>query len=313
MKKNKDNQLDLLLKQMNLSDNFFKSENQLIILENALSALKKIPDNSIHLIATDPPYFIDGMGDDWNKKKIDVSKTKAKVVGSLPVGMKFDREQTVKFKEFYLLIAKEALRVLKPGGFFVSFSQARLYHGLAAACDESGFEVRDMLGWTYSGQTKAFSQSHFIKKRTDLTDAEKQKLISEMEKYKTPQLRPMIEPICLAQKPKEGTFVDNWINHGVGLVDSTQTLDGLFPGQLIAVPKPGKQEKGEGNEHPTVKPVKLMEHLVKLFSQPGQIVLDPFLGSGTTLVATRNTGRIGIGIELEEQYFNISKNRIFEN
>jgi len=48
-----------------------------------------------------------------------------------------------------------------------------------------------------------------------------------------PQLRPMCEHMILAQKPREGTFVQNWDKWGVGLVDTTQSLDGKFPGQII--------------------------------------------------------------------------------
>lgn len=54
--------------------------------------LPTIPDNSVDLVLTDPPYFIDGMGDDWNNKRLNKSVAKAGVVGGLPVGMKFDPE-----------------------------------------------------------------------------------------------------------------------------------------------------------------------------------------------------------------------------
>jgi site-specific DNA-methyltransferase (adenine-specific) len=72
------------------------------------------------------------------------------------------------------------------------------------------------------------------------------------------------------------------------------------------VSKPGKKEKGEGNSHITVKPVALMEHLVQLFSKKGSLVVDPFLGSGTTALACKNTGRKCIGIELNKEYYEIA-------
>ena len=74
--------------------------------------------------------------------------------------------------------------------------------------------------------------------------------------------------------------------------------------------KASKKERGEGNNHPTVKPVKLMEYLIKLVTPPEGIVLDPFLGSGTTVIACINTGRNYIGFELDKQYYDIAKNRI---
>ncbi len=64
------------------------------------------------------------------------------------------------------------------------------------------------------------------------------------------------------------------------------------------------------NNHPTVKPIKLMEYLVKLVSREGATVLDPFLGSGTTLIACVKLGRKGIGIEKEEEYCEIAKKRL---
>ena len=62
--------------------------------------------------------------------------------------------------------------------------------------------------------------------------------------------------------------------------------------------------------HPTEKPVALMSELVSLFSDTGQTVLDPFMGSGTTLVACAKLGRRGIGIEIDERYFDIACERI---
>src|SRR5690606_9161061 len=62
--------------------------------------------------------------------------------------------------------------------------------------------------------------------------------------------------------------------------------------------------------HPTQKPEKLIEHIVKISSKPGGAVLDPFMGSGTTGVACANLGRKFIGIEIEPKYFDIACRRI---
>lgn len=64
------------------------------------------------------------------------------------------------------------------------------------------------------------------------------------------------------------------------------------------------------NFHSTVKPVKLMQYLVRLITPPGGVVLDPFMGSGTTGVACKNLNRSFIGIELDPEYFEIAKSRI---
>jgi site-specific DNA-methyltransferase (adenine-specific) len=65
----------------------------------------------------------------------------------------------------------------------------------------------------------------------------------------------------------------------------------------------------KANHHPTVKPVKLMEYLVRLVTPKGGVVLDPFMGSGTTGIACRNLGFDFIGIEKEKEYFDIAKAR----
>jgi site-specific DNA-methyltransferase (adenine-specific) len=65
-------------------------------------------------------------------------------------------------------------------------------------------------------------------------------------------------------------------------------------------------------EHPTEKPISLMSELVGLFSNAGQTILDPFMGSGTTGVACVNLGRKFIGIEIEPKYFDIACRRIEE-
>lgn len=63
-------------------------------------------------------------------------------------------------------------------------------------------------------------------------------------------------------------------------------------------------------QHPTAKPEPLMHELVTLFTDPGEVILDPFMGSGTTLVAAKRLGRKAIGIELEEKYCEVAAKRL---
>ena len=70
------------------------------------------------------------------------------------------------------------------------------------------------------------------------------------------------------------------------------------------------QNKPQGNVHPTVKPLKLMSYLITLTTRPGDTVLDPFVGSGTTVVAAKQLGRKGIGIEREAEYAEIARARV---
>lgn len=74
--------------------------------------------------------------------------------------------------------------------------------------------------------------------------------------------------------------------------------------------KASKSERGDGNNHPTVKPINLMRYLVRLVTPVGSIVLDPFAGSGTTLVAAKLENCHYIGIELNPEYHAIAEKRL---
>lgn len=74
--------------------------------------------------------------------------------------------------------------------------------------------------------------------------------------------------------------------------------------------KISRGERGEGNNHPTVKPQKLMRYLCRLITPPGGTVLDPFMGSGSTGIAAKAEGFGFIGIERETEYFEIARARI---
>ena len=287
--------------------------NYQIFNKDCREGIKDLPDNSIDVIITDPPYFMDGMGSDWDDKKLHKKASKSGIVGGLPVGMKFDRQQGEDLQRFLEPLCKEFIRVLKPGSFCVAFSQGRLYHRTAMALDLAGFEIRDLLGWKYEGQAKAFSQDHFIKKDKKMSDEEKQRLISELDGLKTPQLKPQIEPMTLAQKPKEGTFVENWQKYQVGLINTKESLDGMFPGTIMEVSKKIRgKETGEKIYHMTIKPVSLISHLIRLLTKENQVVLDPFLGSGSHGVAAIETNRNFIGFEIEKKYFDIAEKRLIK-
>lgn len=281
--------------------------NNILCLGDCREYLQTLEENSIDLVVTDPPYFLDGLDDRWNTKKLASKKQKARVIGSLPVGMRFDSTQGKRFASFYHEVALSLYRVMKPGAFFLSFSQPRLYHRMAVAMEDAGFEIRDQYAWHYKkGQMKAFSMEHFVEKMP-LHAEEKEKLKQQLEGRKTPQLRPQFESIALAQKPKEGTFIENWCTWSVGLIDTTQSLDGNCPTTLMYVEK---ENKDRYNTHITVKPIPLLEHLIVIFSKEGQSVLDPFLGSGSTAIAAHNTKRAYIGVELQSDYIHIAQQRL---
>lgn len=121
----------------NLNNKFLNK----IILGDSRKILSEISENSIDIVLTDPPYFLDKMDESWDHSVVS-NKSNQYVIKSLPAGMKFEREQGRRFYTWYLEISKQIFRVLKPGGFFFSFSSPRLYHRMACAIDDAGFEIK---------------------------------------------------------------------------------------------------------------------------------------------------------------------------
>jgi len=89
-----------------------------------------------------------------------------------------------------------------------------------------------------------------------------------------------------------------------------EDFDNVGASRFFYVAKASKSDRGDGNVHPTVKPIKLMEYLIKLITQPNGVVLDPFMGSGSTGVAAKKLGFRFIGMEKEPEYLAIAKARI---
>ncbi len=169
-------------------------------------------------------------------------------------------------------------------------------------------------------------------------------------RYGKNALRPAIEPIYFGQKPPLKPVTKNIEHYGLGALNidkckvANQRGEVKYPSNVMHdgsevvrdalnseskraslslsefrdnpltpffyVPKPGKSERGEFNNHPTVKPLSLMRHLVRLVTPKGGTVCDPFMGSGTTGMATLLEGAEFIGVEKNGEYFNIAKRRL---
>ena len=299
-----------------------------ITLGDATVLLTELDSDSIDIVLTDPPYFLDKMDNNWDHETVSSNKYQH-AVKSLPPGMKFDREQGKRFYSWYLEIAHEILRILKPGGFFFSFSSPRLYHRLVSAVDDAGFLIRDCFIWLYTqNQPKAMSLNHFIRKMNSDIET-KENLKNKLMGWKTPQIKSCFEPIMMAQKKCEGTFLNNMIKHEVGLLNTNAKIgqeQDMFPANVMTtetidrainkyflVSKPSKNEKGKFNNHRTVKPLAICEYLIKLAAfADDAIILDPFIGSGTTAVAAKKLGKRFIGIDCNEEYVEIARKRLEE-
>ncbi len=297
-----------------------------IILGDSLEILSDVKDNSIDIVLTDPPYFLDKLDNNWEYKKVENTNNQH-TIKSLPAGMKFDRKQGQEFYKWYLIVSQQIYRILKPGGFFFSFSSPRLYHRMASAVDDAGLEIRDCFLWLYTqNQAKAMSINHFINKMK-ISEKEKTKLKKKFEGWKTPQLKSCFEPIVMSQKPADGTYLNNMIKNDIGLMNTNIRVgDNMFPSNVLTVDnineiidkaflvgKPTKKEKGDFNNHKTVKPLEICEHIIKLTAfYKNAVILDPFVGSGTTAVATKKLGLNYIGIDANPEYVKIAKKRLKE-
>jgi site-specific DNA-methyltransferase (adenine-specific) len=89
---------------------------------------------------------------------------------------------------------------------------------------------------------------------------------------------------------------------------SAANLYGNYEDRSRYIVVPGEKTSDQG--HPAIKPLRVMSRLLKVGSAEGQTILDPFLGSGSTLVAARNLGRCGLGIEIEERWCELGAQRL---
>lgn len=233
------------------------------------------------------------------------------------------------FQTWCQLWLDECLRILKPGGHLVAFGGTRTWHRLAAAAEDVGFEIRDSLAWLYSsGMPKSLNVEQALADTGDLA-------ASNRWAGAGTALKPAFEPVVLARKPLDGTMVHNVTTWGVGplrlsatrtdCAQEGRTPPGKWPSnvhmdehqaralavatgqdasQFFWVSKPNRMERVvvDGIAHPTVKPLALMRHLVRLVTPERGLVVDPFAGSGTTIEACVIEGRGFVGIERDERY-----------
>ena len=124
-----------------------------------------------------------------------------------------------------------------------------------------------------------------------------------------PQMK-QIKPYKFYRKSHQPTFV----KHGLDVSIIQQSTGQGYPTSILyfqCVSNSGTNEERTLNSvHPTQKPVPLLEYLIRTYTNEGETVLDNCMGSGSTGVACVNTGRNFIGIELDENYYNIAENRI---
>ena len=189
-----------------------KQKTKLMLGDN-IESLKKLPDNSIDSVVTDPPYGLSFMNKKWD----------------------YDVPSVQFWTEVY--------RVLKPGGHVLSFGGTRTYHRMVVNIEDAGFEIRDQIMWLYGS---GFPKSHNIGKAVDKLEGNEREIVGERKadditsgnmhannkgqsttikitKGNSPYegwgtaLKPANEPICLARKPlSEKSVAENVLKWGTG-------------------------------------------------------------------------------------------------
>ena len=115
--------------------------------------------------------------------------------------------------------------------------------------------------------------------------------------------------MCVTSPPYYG-LRDYGIKGQMGLESSVEQYIARMVAVFREVRRVLRKIIPKASDHPTPKPVALAEHFIKLHSQPGDLVLDCFMGGGSTLVAARNLGRRAIGIELDERFCEMAVDRL---
>ena len=294
-------------------DNIIKNK---IYNEDGIKFIKNIENKKIDLILSDISYGINYEGWDilHNNKNSALGKASASQIklGSgftkrgkpLNGWSKADRNISKEYQIFIESFASEWLRVLKPGASCFIFAGRRLAHRVIIAFEDAGFVFKDMIGWNKkNAMLKAQQISKVYERRKDLENSEKYK------EWRVGNLRPVFEPILWFIKPYKigGTISDNMIENGVGAYNLEKWKKYSPKGNNYIEIQNLSSDKGK---HPTQKPLELMKALIELSTQENQLVLDPFAGSGTTLLAAKELNRNYIGFELNNNYFNIAQERL---
>ena len=121
-----------------------------------------------------------------------------------------------------------------------------------------------------------------------------------------------IKPVKYYPQMEKGSVYKWASNRTKGEVNGQGATNNKIENNGTRFPRTVQKFKQNRGLHPTQKPVLLMEYLIKTYTNEGELVLDFTMGSGTTMVACKNLNRRGIGIELDESYYQIATQRVNE-
>lgn len=248
-----------------------------IIQGDCLEVMKRIPDNSIDTIITDPPYGLAFMGKDWDS---------------------FSTKGRNEYYEFSFNWAKEVLRIAKPGATLLCFGGVRTYHRLTCAIEDAGWIIKDCIMWLYgSGFPKATDIAKQLAKKQgakkqgagskgntfplnkEYQDYELTPEAKQWEGWKSHGLKPAYEPIVMAMKPNEGTYAENALKWGVaglnidgGRIETKPRLTGTRKNGEEIKAQPTSFSGSNTRELQTSYDEKMKENNLGRF--PANIILD---------------------------------------
>lgn len=284
---------------------------------DCIEGMKQLPDNSIATCITDPPYNYEFIGKSWSaeesKRRTERIKDSKTLVKNIPYGSglaggvrnarwyKKNRDNIVEYQKWTEQYANELFRVMKHGGLVLIFNSTRTIAHVQIAMENAGFYTRDIMVYRRnSGIPKGLN----VAKKLEKMGAENPK---QWEGWHS-ALRNEWEAVLIVQKPLINNYIETLQKYNVGLFHA-KTEEG-FRSNIIEGIK--REKKDEFNDHPTVKPLDLIKYLVEI-STPmydDNIVLDIFMGSGTTGVACKELGYNFLGFEREESYVQICNKRL---
>ena len=225
-------------------------------------------------------------------------------------------------------------RIVKDDGFLVFFGRGASFHRWNYLLNEMGWKFKEEIVWDkrrISNMMGSISRIHetvsVLTRKGKIRESripyvEKneynfEKIERDLSRIKSAfrnkafleTLESYIngEKIIYTKRNKQGvTFKGDTKISPVGFTSLKSIKEGIKEQDIISITRSNK------NVHPTQKPVRLMERLLFCATDEGEIILDPFVGSGSTGVACVNTKRDFIGMELDEEYFHIAEKRIQE-
>ena len=242
-----------------------------IIKGDCVSAMRALPDNSIDLVFADPPYNLQ-LGGDLTRPD------NSRVNGVDDEWDKFD--SFAAYDEFTREWLGEARRILKPNGAIWVIGSYHNIFRVGAAVQDTGFWILNDVVWRKSNPMPNF-------RGTRLTNAH--------------------ETLIWAAKDQKSKYTFNYRALKTANDDLQMRSDWEFP--ICNGSERIKDENGD-KTHPTQKPESLLYRILIASTKPGDVVLDPFFGSGTTGAAAKYLGRQYIGVERDQTYITAAKKRI---